>query len=157
MTTITLESVLEAIERAKQRTDDWQAQCLEILLLPKVARVWKRLNPRFKNLRVERVNGLPHVGYTSDDNRAVSDWTQFSGYLLIYFDLPDGQTYGWNAVRADGYGHSAGTCWNGVGRETICRFIESLRMIALGHDHDECRRALAAAGINLVESVELVA
>jgi len=48
-----------------------------------------------------------------------------AGYTFSY-GLP---CYRWNSVADDHYGHSASTCWNGIGRETRYMFIEILRML----------------------------
>jgi hypothetical protein len=120
--------VLKAMARGQQVSDDWQAQYIEIALLPAVNRRWQAANrDRFESLILARVPGKPHIGYTPDDNRAVIDWTQFAGYALAYG--PGASR--WNSVRADCYSHSPSTTWDGIRRETYHSFIYDLGACAL--------------------------
>lgn len=145
---IKLSAIQEAIEAAHAVSDDWQAECLEILRIPAIAKRWRELNPRFPAVEIRRHDGAPHKGFQPDDNRAIGErnrWSEYAGYVFTY----GLEGCGWNSVKDDYYGHSPSSAWNGCGRETICRFAEALRMFALGYDHDELRRSLKNAGIAL--------
>ena len=137
--------IRRAIERGAKYSDDWQAGRLEVLRLPKIAKRWKQLNPRFPGVKIRFHKGRPHKGYTPDDNRAVTDWSQFAGYEFNYGI----EGYGWNCVRSEWYSHGPGCAWNGVGRETISQFIDSLCFIVAGYDHPEHRKRLVEAKIDL--------
>jgi hypothetical protein len=148
---VSLESIRLAMERAHDRSDDWQAELCEIALIPVIAKRWQELNPNFQGLHLERVPGLPHILKTPDDNRAIGDakrWAEYAGYVLVLFGEGENR-YTWNAVRPDWYGHSPSTAWNGMRRETVSQFIETLRMVACGNEHDEYTKNLARAGIML--------
>ena len=134
-----------AIERAEQVSDDWQAQCCEIALIPQIARRYAELNDRFPAVAVKRHEGKPHKGMTRDDNLAVPDWSVYAGYVLNYGI----DNYRWNSVSTDHYGHSPSTCWSGMGRETVSQFIHDLRMLALGYSHTEILRSIERAKIQV--------
>jgi hypothetical protein len=149
--TVRTDDIQRAIERARAITDDWQAECLEILLIPALAKRWQELNPNMPNVVIRRHVGEPYKGMTPDDNRQVEDWSRFAGYVFSY-GFHDAPNYGWNAVghgARKGYSHSAGSAWNGVGRETIHRWVEALRIIVSGYDHPQEREVLERAGIVL--------
>ncbi len=148
--TISLKTIRAALARAAAVSDDWQAECCEIAMIPAVARRLAELNTRhFPRLTMTRHEGKPHQNMRPEDNLAVKDWTVYAGYVLLYNASPPGPFMGWNAVRADYYSHSPGTAWNGLRREAISEFIHDLRMIAHGHDHPESRATLDRAGIRL--------
>ena len=127
MLTIKLSSITKAIAHARELSDDWQAELLEILLMPKVYRLWHKLNSEhFPDPNVTRHPGLKPTG-TRDDNEArckAQTWRQYAGYVFNY----GLQSYTWNSVRDDYYGHSPSTAWDGIRRETTCGFVEALRM-----------------------------
>ena len=136
--TIKASQVARAMDSVKDTFDDWQAQALEVLLLPKMYRRWRELNRDHYDpemLTVERVPGLAHRGFTREDNGAIGDakdWGKFAGYVLrFYKNHETGDTYGWNAIKDNWYSHSPSCCWDGVRRDTIHQFIEMTRMIVL--------------------------
>lgn len=147
--TVSLRTVRRAMREAGPITDDWQGAILEILRIPAIAKRWRELNPRYRGLEVVRHAGLPWSKGWRELPGANPDCTVFAGYTLVFDRFDDGKVYGWNSVRSDYYAHSAGTAWDGVRRETIHRFAESLWMIALDHDHPDHRATLARAGIEL--------
>ena len=119
--------LLPALERAHAISDDWQAECLEILLVPEVNARWVELTQAARGFvpSLEWWIGLPDKGLTRDDNEAIYQakaWTRYAGYTLRL-----GEYAVWNSVREDYHSHSASTCWNGVQRETYCLFVEHLR------------------------------
>ncbi len=127
MSTITLKSLEKAITAAHNISDDWQAELLEVLLLPKVYHLWHKLNAEhFPDPTVTRHPGLKPTG-TRDDNLArcqAQTWRQYAGYVFSY----GLHGYTWNSVRDDYYGHSPSTAWDGIRRETVCGFVEALRV-----------------------------
>ena len=141
---VSLKTIRAAIARAQTVSDDWQAQLCEIALIPAVAKRWKELNSRLPGLAITRHDGAPHIGMTPYDNRAVTDWTVYAGYVLIYF--PESGK-GWNSVRDNYYCHSPSSAWNGIRRETVSQFLEDLRMVALGYTNPEIMRSLERAKI----------
>ena len=150
---VSRQTVARAIERANAASDDWQAELLELLLIPSLAKRWQELNPQFPQVAIVRHSGKPHKGYTRDDNLAVKDWTPFAGYLFQYD--PE-QHWNWNAVRTDWYSHSASTAWNGVRRDTICSWVEDIRMLALGYDDRSYHATLARTKIVLTSVADPV-
>ncbi len=126
MPTITMFAIERAIEQAHTISDDWQAELLEILLLPKVYRIWHKLNTRYPDATITRHPGVKVTG-TREDNLARCDaktWRICAGYTFDY----GVHGYTWNSVRDDYYGHSPSTTWDGIRRETACGFVEALRM-----------------------------
>lgn len=150
--TVSMRTILRAVRESRSVSDDWQGAILEILRVPAIAKRWRELNPRYRGLELVRHAGLPMVGGWRELAGDNPDWASFAGYTLIYDRFDNGRVYGWNSVRSDYYAHSASTAWNGVRRETIHRFAESLWMIALGHDHPDHRTTLTRAGIELTAS-----
>jgi hypothetical protein len=156
---VKLSAIRQAIKRAKLVSDDWQAECCEILSIPAIAKRWQELNPNLRGLRIWRVAGQPYRFESREINIARCDakqWGQIAGYVLVLFSTADGDC-SWNSVRPDYYGHSASTAWDGVRRDTVSQFVLDLRMLAYGHDHAEIRNHLASAGIELVDDAALVA
>ncbi len=123
----------QELEAAMQRADalfdqdEWQARCIEIALIPQVYRRLKLLNKKVAP-KITRVKGQPYKGMTPDDNRAVTDWRVYAGYVLT---LCDGLA-NWNSGdRADYYSHAPSVCFNGMGRELYrVQFVHDLRMVA---------------------------
>lgn len=155
-----LSAVLRAIQRAKSVTDDWQAECCEILMIPAIAKRWQELNARLGNgLRIERIDGLRYSFVSREDNQARCDadgWAEVAGYSLILMQLENGYCSRWNSVQRSYYCHSASTAWDGVRRETISQFVDDLRNMAHGWDDGDKRRRLAAAGIDVVNDLSPV-
>lgn len=122
--TVKASEVEKAIKRAKSFCPkDWQAELLEILLIPKVYRRWQYINDRYLRVEIKRHTGFPWVG-DRDEALAVEDWLIYSGYEFGYgFD-----DYCWNRARSDYYGHSPSSAWDGIRRETYHSFAENLRM-----------------------------
>lgn len=153
---IAYSTVIGALDRAHAVSDDWQAECLELLRIPALAKRWQELHPNMPGVRIDFHPGLPHKGMTPEDNRAVEDWSVYAGYIFVY-GIEDCPGYGWNSVRSDYYGHSPGTCWDGVRRETIHSWIDCLRLIVKGYDHPSYRESLEEVGVCLAENkTELV-
>lgn len=126
MPDLLLSEIKTALERATERDDDWQASLCEIAMIPVVEAVWRAKN-NGQSLAVKRVDGIPHKGFDIPDNRArgaAKTWDQVSGYVL-YLNEDLGYTY--NAVRDSYYSHSASTTWDGCGRSSYCRVIETVR------------------------------
>ena len=143
---VSLTTLRDAIARAHAVSDDWQAECCEIALIPAVAKRYAELNaPRLPAVAVIRHDGRHCIGMTPDDNRAVADWAEFTGYTLGY----GLEVARWNSVRSDYYSHSPSTCWNGMSRETVSQFVHDLRMVAIGYDHPEHWRTIERAGIRV--------
>lgn len=148
LVTVEMETIKAAMERARTLHDDWQAECLEIILIPSIYKRWRELNDRFP-YELTRHPGLPYLRRTREMNEQVTDWSVFAGYVLR----------GWNVVstgRDRGYSHSAGTAWDGVRRDTISQFAHDLRMLAYGHDHREMQNNLERCGISLTGQLSLV-
>lgn len=126
MSKLLLSEVKAAIERAKERDDDWQAAMCEIAMLPAVQEAWRAKNDG-RDLAVRRVDGIPHQGFQPTDNRARGDarkWAEVGGYILC-LSADAGYTY--NDIRPDWYSHSAGATWDGCGRSSRCRVIETVK------------------------------
>jgi hypothetical protein len=122
--TVKASAVDRAIQRAKATCpSDWQAELLEIILIPNVYKRWKQVNDRFPDPTITRHPGQPYRRGETDP-RQIDDWTIYAGYEFDY-GRPG---YCWNRARADHYGHSPGTAWDGVRRETYHSFVETLRM-----------------------------
>jgi len=120
---VKVSAIQAAIARAQREHADWQAQPLEILLIPKVLRRWRQVNPRYTWPTITRHPGFPEPA-TRAARDQVEDWSSIRGYAFTYG--PE-TSWRWNSVRDDYYGHSPGTCWDGVRRETNHSFLESLR------------------------------
>ena len=151
---LSIQTINRAIAKAQTQSDDWQAECCEILLIPAIAKRWRELNTRFPGVHLVRHDGMPHRGFQPSGNQAIGErdgWAEFAGYCLRYSDTIEG--YGWNSVRSNYYAHSPSCAWNGVTRETICRFVESIRAIANGHNWHEDEEMLARVKI-VVTGVE---
>ena len=76
---------------------------------------------------MQRVDGIPHKGFEIPDNRARGDakkWAEVSGYILY---LNKDLDYTYNDIRPDWYSHSASVTWDGCGRSTYCRVIETVK------------------------------
>jgi hypothetical protein len=154
--TVSLRALQRALKAAKSSSDDWQAECCEIALIPAVAKRWAELNAdRFQNVHLDRYEGKPHIGMLPDGNRAVADWSEYAGYVLHYSADPSISNWGWNSVRQEYYGHSPSTAWDGMRRETISQFIHDLRMVALGYDHPEINRSIDRAKIRVKANVRV--
>src|SRR3990172_9332024 len=88
--TIKASQVIRAMDSVAEKFDDWQAQYLEVLLLPKVYKRWKQANTGHfdpEMLSIKRIQGLAHRGYAPKQNRAIGDareWHKFAGYVLTY-------------------------------------------------------------------------
>lgn len=126
MSDLLLSDVRAAIESAKARDDDWQAGLCEIAMLPTVQEAWRAKNDG-RDLAVRRVDGIAHQGFQPADNRARGDaekWAEVGGYILY---LSAGAGYTYNDVRPDWYSHSASVTWDGCGRSTRCRVIETVK------------------------------
>jgi len=121
---VRLSEIQAAVERAQREHSDWQAQLLEILLIPKVLRRWQEANrPRFTQPTIQRHPGFRWPG-GREKARQVTDWSIYGGYVFTY---GPSTSLRWNSVRQDYYSHSPSTCWDGVRRETNHSFLESLR------------------------------
>lgn len=123
--TVKASEIEKAIKRAKNFCPkDWQAELLEILLIPKVYRRWQYINDRYpKKVEIKRHQGKPWTG-DRDEALATEDWLIYSGYEFGYG--LDG--YCWNRAREDYYGHSPSSAWDGIRRETYHTFAENLRL-----------------------------
>jgi len=108
--------VEQAIARGRAVSDDWQAGLLEIALIPAVAERFAEVN---RGAAIERHEGLPHIGMRAEDNRQVSDWSVYAGYVVS----------GWNRVgdEQSGFSHGAGRAWDGVRRSCWHGFVEAIR------------------------------
>ncbi len=128
MRTLTIKKaeIARAIVRAHATTDDWQAECIEILMLPSLYRRWQQKNgTHFRMPTLTRHPGLPYRETTREDNLArgqAETWHEMAGYLLRF-----GPTFGWNSVRPDCYSHGASCCWDGLRRETDSGFAQDIR------------------------------
>lgn len=153
--------VVRAITRAQAQFDDWQAECLEIALLPAVYRRWQAANrDRYPDIHLRRVPGQPYRSRPRAEAERICQeqgWLAYAGYEL---HLLAGETYAWNRARADYYGHSPATAWNGMGRETFCNFIEDIRQVvyALLHGtadrvHPELLAHLRSFGVEVVDDM----
>jgi hypothetical protein len=122
---VRLSAVRRAVTQAHQAHGDWQAEHLEILLLPQVYRRWQEVNrPHFSEPTITR-----HPGFRWTDGREaaaqVTDWSIYAGYTFTY-----GPTnWRWNSVTTDWYGHAPSVTWDGVRRETYHSFVEDLRAV----------------------------
>lgn len=126
MSNLLLSDVKRALERAKEQDDDWQAAMCEIAMLPAVQEAWRAKNDG-RDLAVRRVDGIAHQGFQPENNRARGDakkWAEVGEYIL-YLSEDAGYTY--NDVRPDWYSHSASVTWDGCGRSTRCRVIETVK------------------------------
>lgn len=126
MSDLLLSDVQAAIERAAERDQDWQAAMCEIAMLPVVEQAWRAKN-KGQALAVRRVDGIPHKGFEREGNRARGDakkWAEVSGYVLY---MSEELEYTYNDVRPDWYSHSAAVTWDGCGRSSYCRVIETVK------------------------------
>lgn len=119
--------VHKAEEKAREVFDDWQAQVIEILLIPAVYDRWLAVNRRvYAEPSVTRIDGLSRKGKTREDNRNTSDWSVFAGYVFSE----------WNGIayEGSGYSHGPSRCWDGLRRNSFHSFIDHLRaaVYALG-------------------------
>lgn len=116
-----LSAVRKAIWRARRDfPGEWQAETLEILLLPGVYRRWQALN-RFG----------PYQGSV----RRASHARWGPGYLFETVDTRSGEVVSrWNAVTDEWYSHHPSVAWDGVRRETIHTFLDAARSTATSPD-----------------------
>jgi hypothetical protein len=113
-----------ARQRAEAVDSDWQAAAIEALLLPQVYARWQAVNARrYPTANVERHPGLHAPEHGTRRNES-SGWSAYAGYTLGY-GIPG---VCWNSVRDDYYGHNAGTCWDGIRRETVHDFAYWLQV-----------------------------
>lgn len=129
---VSLDELNAAIRRGDQVCQEdcaGQAARLEILLQPHVYKVWQKLNTKDAG---SGYRFFPRV-------RRVTNAKYGDGYVFEWVHQEPGQetVIPWNAVRDDYFSHQPGTAWNGVGRETIHRFVDDLYMIARGYVSDE--------------------
>lgn len=127
---ISVAQLWRAICRAHRYSNEWQAECCEIVMLPLIARRWQQANAdRFAKLQMLRHRGKKYAATHPEDNRRITaegGWAQYAGYVLYY----GGNLY-WNRVTSDYYGHSAAVAWSGVCRETrMALAVEHMRLIA---------------------------
>ena len=123
--TVKASQIKAAIACANKISDDWQAELIEVLLIPNVYNRWQKVNGHARYV-VNRHDGQPHKGYKREDNLTVGElnaWDTIAGYTMQY----NGLGWGWNSVRTDYYGHGPSTTWDGIRRETYHSFLESLR------------------------------
>lgn len=155
---IKLNKIKAAIDKARQYSDDWQAElCGLLAFVPKLAKRWQEINlarlPWTNGLKVEFVDGIPHKGSDPENNKRISaagNWAAYAGFTLTLAEFEQGGRSIWNSVREDHFGHSPGTAWDGVRRETIHRFLEAVRCIGIGQEHHEHRHELANVKIQIV-------
>jgi len=126
--TIKASQVAQAIKRARRLFgDDWQAECLEIALLPAINKRWRAVNrPFHADLTLTRHIGKTPLDIKREDYQK-TNWLTVAGYELGYGGATT--SYCWNRARADYWGHSPGTAWDGVRRETCHSFIYTLLAI----------------------------
>ena len=146
-------AVADAIAQGRAVSDDWQAQNLEIALLPNVA---KRLADVNRGATVTRHKGLPHKGMSRDDNAAVTDWSAFAGYVVTGFG-----GVAWNRVgegRERGYCHGPSRAWDGMRRECFCAFLGALHYAynveVLGSQHASYAETLRKYRIEFVNDIK---
>lgn len=126
--------IKQAIERTHLLSDDWQAELIEIILIPKVYARWKEinLNKLYRDFTITRHDGLKPLGDREENLKRCNEktWESFVGYVLSW-TYPVGSTTPiyWNRVTKDHYGHSPSVCWDGLRRETLSSFVEDLRMM----------------------------
>jgi len=126
-------SAVEAVVARSNRLhpSDWQAECLALVcFLPNVKKRWQEVNePEGHYDKLTFVDGFPYDAEAKAKAKegTIEDWAVYAGYTL-------GSSRGvwcWNSVPDSpdrGYGHSPGTAWNGVRRETFHTFAEALRI-----------------------------
>ena len=150
MRTVTLAALRRAVKLGNERSPDWQAQCLEVAMLPAVNARWRALNPRMTGLRIEFHPGKRNPGEDREANGAIGErkgWAEYVGYVLRYYE---GSDYGWNSVTDDWYSHSAGCCWSGISRETYgATAIEALRQIGNAESDEDVDRLIGFWGAEL--------
>ena len=135
--TVSRKELKAAMDSTKEISNEWPAQILEILLIPKVYARWQELNQN-ESYRIFRHTGKqPYIEYAAKPE----NWLDVGGYEFKHPTLQAA----WNFAKSEYYAHSAHTAWNGIARNTICLFAESLRGVALGHecynDDEYMRRA----------------
>ena len=116
----------KAAHKAKAVSDDWQALILEILLIPKLNKRWKQLNPRYPELSLQRVEGEKYPEGLAHRQK-IENWALYAGYVLTFSEHS-----AWNSVREGtdyGFSHSPGVCWDGIRRETVHRFAYDLHVV----------------------------
>jgi hypothetical protein len=122
--TVKASQIAKAVGKARQLCPkDWQAEQLEILLIPKLYKRWRDVNDHIPGLELKRHAGFPWTG-GRDEALAVEDWTAYAGYEMGY----GLESYCWNRARSDDYAHSPASAWDGVRRETYHSFADNLRM-----------------------------
>ena len=127
--TINASVILEAIAQGKAISSDWQAQFLEVLLIPAILQYWRSINNN-RPLTIKRHEGLPYHFTTSENNHARCDrnaWREIAGHVFWYSE--EGLSR-WNSARDDYYGHASSTAWDGVRRDTNHQAIVSLIRVA---------------------------
>jgi len=146
--TLTQARAQRAFAAARAISDEWQAECLELLRIPAITRRWQLLNaahfPSPTRIQIKYHPGKPSIGI-----RAATDWTVYAGYVFTYGN-PDCPEYGWNRVRPDWFSHNPANAWEGVRRQTIHEFLEAIRYTLRGYEHEGYWETLQRAGIRLV-------
>ena len=100
--------VKKAIQRAERRSPEWQAEMLEIALIPGVKAGLNRIPQNHRGVKIKRVKGKFGNGYVLE---------------------------GWNSVRDDYFSYSPSTAWDGLRREYYgAQDIERMRMAANQED-----------------------
>lgn len=126
-TVLKLSEVRDAVNRALDHDDDWQAQYCEVAMIPIVASAWQASNKNRFAYSVKRVDGLAHIAMEREQNHKRCEekkWAEVSGYLFSYgFEEESGLC--WNRVCTGHYSHSASTTWDGIRRETYHDVIEN--------------------------------
>jgi hypothetical protein len=109
------EKVAGKWQAAYPMASEWQAGCLEVVLLPGL---WERVLRKMAEERVYAAYRDKPVRFTCPKG--------LPGYLLK----------GWNGEPREGYeaSHSPAVAWNGITRNLFASLGELLRMQALGHD-----------------------
>lgn len=122
--TVKASAIKKAVAKARRLCPkDWQAEILEILLIPKVQRRWQYVNDHIPGLEIKRHKGFPWAD-GRDEALAVEDWTIYAGYEMGY----GLEHLCWNRARSDYYGHSPSSAWDGIRRETYHSFANNLRI-----------------------------
>ena len=115
----------------------WQANLIEILLLP---RIWERM-----------IRGMVLDGHAGAD--------RYYGKPYRYTDgaLPGYIMDGWNGPPTERwrYSHSPGACWDGIRRNLYPSLAEDLRSVAFGYKPPD--RLSSFWGLQLIADAEPVA
>lgn len=151
---VSMEDVRRAVEMARERDNDWQAQMCEIAMIPAVQSHWRAANRGMPELRIERHDGIEHKGFSRELNRARCDaglWEEVSGYTLVF-----SQWSCWNSKRAEHYAHSASSTWDGARRDTYHGFIELLQYASLAEANERMSKTTILAELLNDWNVEIV-